>query len=86
MIFNDEKIFIKNGYFSRKTHVIQVGDRSDANIHGVLHSMEKYSVCVIVVVGATSHGLTRPYFFSKRRTPEWSQPSLSVVTILYRGR
>ena len=65
MMFTDEKIFSKNGYFSPKNDIMWADDRSDANEHGELHSMEKYSVCVMVAVDATWYGLMHPYFFLK---------------------
>jgi hypothetical protein len=65
MMFIDEKIFTKNGYFNPQNDVVWADDRSDTNEHGGLHSMEKYPVCIMVALGVTWHGLTRPYFFSK---------------------
>ena len=65
MMFTDEKIFTRNGYFNPKNDVVWADDRIDANEHNGLHSMEKYPVSVMVAVGVTWYGLTRPYFFSK---------------------
>ncbi|CAF1221231.1 unnamed protein product [Didymodactylos carnosus] len=62
MMFTDEKIFTKNGYLNPKNDVIWADDRSDANERGGLHSIQKYPVCVMVAVGVTWYGLTRPYF------------------------
>jgi hypothetical protein len=53
MMFTDEKYFTKNGYFNPKNDVIWADDRSDANERGGLHSMEKYSVSIMVAVGVT---------------------------------
>lgn len=63
MMFTDEKIFTKNGYFNPKNDVIWADDRYDANERGGHHSIQKYPVCVMVAVGVTWYGLTRPYFF-----------------------
>jgi transposase len=63
MMFTDEKIFTKNGHFNPKNDVVWADDRSDANERGGLHPTEKYPVCIMVAVGATWYGLTRPYFF-----------------------
>ncbi|CAF4341426.1 unnamed protein product [Rotaria magnacalcarata] len=65
MMFTDEKLFTKNGYFNPKNDVIWADDRSDANKRGELHSMQQYPVSVMVAVGATWYGLTRLYFFLK---------------------
>ena len=65
MMFTDEEIFNKNSYFNPENDVIWTDDRSDASEHGRLHSMEKYPVCVMVVVDATPYGLMHPYFFLK---------------------
>ncbi len=58
MMFTDEKIFNRNGYFNPKNDVIWADSRSDAN------EVEKFPVSVMVALGATWNGLTKPYFFS----------------------
>ena len=58
----------------RKTDVIWVDDRSDANESSGFHSMEKHPMCVMVAVAATSCGL-----FSKRRRSEWSRVLPPIV-------
>ena len=42
MMFTDEKIFTKNGYFNRKNDVVWADDRSDATEHDGLYSKKKY--------------------------------------------
>ena len=65
MMFTDEKIFTKNGYFNPKNDVVWADNRADANERGGLHSIEKYPVSIMIALGATWYGLTRPYFFVK---------------------
>lgn len=65
MMFTDEKIFTRNGFFNPKNDVVWADSRSDANEHGGIHPAEKYPVSVMVGLGVTWHGVTRPYFFSK---------------------
>jgi hypothetical protein len=65
MMFTDEKIFTRNGYFNPKNDVVWADSRSDANDQGGLHEAEKYPVSVLVALGATWNGLTDPYFFGK---------------------
>ena len=64
-MFTDKKVFTKNDYFNPKNYVTWADDRSVANKLSGLHSMEKYPVCVMVAVGATWYGLTRPYVILK---------------------
>ena len=59
VMFTDEKIFTKNDYFNPRNDVMWVDDRSDANGRGGLHSLEKYSDCVMVAVDAIWRGFTR---------------------------
>ncbi|CAF1229661.1 unnamed protein product [Rotaria sordida] len=65
MMFTDEKIFTQNCYYNPKSDVIWADNRSDANERGGLHAVKKYSVNVMVGLGVTWYGLTRPYFFEK---------------------
>lgn len=65
MMFTDEKVFTKNGFINPKNDVVWADDRSDANEHGGIHQSEKYPVSVMVGLGATWNGITRPYFFAK---------------------
>ena len=74
IMFTDEKIFTKNGYFNPKNDVVWADDRPDANDRGGLYSTEKYPVSIMVALGVTWNGLTRP-FFSERGTPQWSNLS-----------
>ena len=62
MMFTDEKIFTKNGYFNPKNDVVWADDRFDATERGGLHSKEKYAASIMVALGATWYGLTRPDF------------------------
>ena len=68
MVFVDEKIFTKNGYFNPKNDVVWADSRSDANERGGIHEKEKYSISVMVALDATWNGLTEPYFFDQN---EW---------------
>ncbi|CAF3503406.1 unnamed protein product [Rotaria socialis] len=65
MMFTDEKIFTKNGYFNPKNDVIWASNRSDANESRGLHEMEKYPISIMVALGATWNGITTPYFFQR---------------------
>jgi hypothetical protein len=65
LMFTDEKIFTKNGYFNPKNDVVWADDRSDANERGGLHSTEKYPMSIMVGLGVTWNGPTRPFFFQK---------------------
>ena len=65
MMFTDEKIFAKNGYFNPKNDVVWADNRSVANERGGLHSMEKYPVYDMVAVAATCYQLPLPYLFLK---------------------
>jgi hypothetical protein len=65
LMFTDEKIFTRNGYFNPKNDVVWADDRSDANERGGLHSTEKYPVSIMVGLGVTWNGPTRPFFFKK---------------------
>lgn len=65
MMFTDEKIFTRNGYFNPKNDIVWADDRSDANEHDGLHQMEKYPVSIMVALGVTWYGLTHAYFFLK---------------------
>ena len=65
MMFTDEKIFTKNGYFNPKNDVVWADGRSDATEYDGLYSKEKYPVSIMVALGATCYGLTSPYFFQQ---------------------
>ena len=65
MMFTDEKILTKHGYFNPKNDVVWADDRSDATERGGLYSKEKYPVSIMVALGATWYGLTRPYVFQQ---------------------
>ena len=65
MMFTDEKIFTKNGYLNPKNDVVWADDRSDANERGAMHSIEKYPVSIMVGLGVTWYGPTRPFFFKE---------------------
>ena len=66
MMFTDEKIFTKNGYFNPKNDVLWADDRSDAIEPDRLYSKEKYPISIMIALGATCYELTRPYFFLTR--------------------
>ena len=65
MMFTDEKIFTKNDFFNPRNDVVWAGSRSDANDRDGLHQNTKYPVSIMVVLGVTWNGVTRPYFFAK---------------------
>jgi transposase len=65
LMFTDEKIFTKNGYFNPKNDVIWASSREDANETGGIHEVEKYPVSIMVGLGATWNGITNPYFFQR---------------------
>ena len=64
IMFSDEEIFTRNGYFNRKNDVIWADSLYVANEAGEYHETEKFPVSVMVALGATWNGLTEPYFFS----------------------
>jgi transposase len=65
MMFTDEKIFTRNGYFNPKNDVVWADNRCDANESGGIHETEKFPVSIMVALGATWNGLTVPDFFEK---------------------
>lgn len=65
MMFTDENISTKNRSFNPQNDVVWADERSDVNENGGFHTMDKYPVRVMVALGATWQGVTRPYFFSK---------------------
>lgn len=65
LMFTDEKIFTRNGFLNPKNDVVWADDRSDANERGGLHLMEKYPISIMIALGVTWSGFTRPYFFQK---------------------
>ena len=65
MIFTDEKIFTKTGYFNPKNDVAWADNRSDATQRDGLYSNEKYPVSIMHALGAAWYGLTSPYFFQQ---------------------
>ena len=58
IMFTDEKIVNRNGYFNVKNNVVWAVNRSEANANNGIYIKEKYPVSVMV-------GLTVPYFFEK---------------------
>ena len=65
MMWVDEKIFTRNGYFNPQNDIIWAKDRESANQHGGLLEKEKYPESVMIAMGITWNGLTKPYFFDK---------------------
>ena len=63
IMFSDQKIFTRNGYFNPKNDVIWADSRYDANEAGGYHETEEFPVSVMVALGATWNGLTEAYFF-----------------------
>ena len=74
-MLTDEKIFTKNGYFNPKSDVVWADDRSDATERAGLYSKEKYPVSIMVALGMTWYGLTRPDFF-------FNKDSISMVKLI----
>ena len=58
-----------------KTTSYETDDRFDATERGVLYSKEKSPASIMVALGVTWYGITRPDFFSTRITSQW--PNLS---------
>ena len=65
IMFTDEKIFTRNGYFNPKNDVIWADDRFSANELDGLNFREKYPVSIMVGLSVTWYGPTRPFFFQK---------------------
>ena len=63
MMFTDEKYFTRNGFFNPENDIVWDDSRSDANELGGTFELEKYPINVMVAIGATWEGLTKPYFF-----------------------
>lgn len=63
MMFTDEKIFTRNGYFNPKNDVIWANSRSEANESGGIFEIQKFPISVMVSLGASWEGLTTPFFF-----------------------
>ena len=65
LMFTDEKIFTRNGFLNPKNDVVWADDRSDTSERGGLHLMGKYPISIMIALGVTWSGFTRPYFFQK---------------------
>jgi hypothetical protein len=65
MMWTDEKIYTLNGYYNPQNDVIWADDRESANDEGGFHEEKKYPEAVMVAMGITWNGLTKPYFFKK---------------------
>ena len=70
-----KKYLPKNGYFNSKNDVVWADDRSDVTERDGLYSKEKYPISIMVALGATWYGLTRPEVFSTMTTSQWSNLS-----------
>ena len=86
IMFIDEQIFTTNGYFNSKNDLIWTDDRSDDNERGGLHSIEKYPMCLVVPIDATSYRLTRPYFFLKGERLNGQSYHDQLLSFYNRGR
>ena len=62
MMFTDEKYFTRNGFFNPKNDIVWTESISDTNELGRTFELEKYPINVMVAIGATWEGLTKPYF------------------------
>ncbi|CAF3457314.1 unnamed protein product [Rotaria socialis] len=65
IMFTDEKIFTRNGYFNPKNDEVWANNRNDANEYGGIHEREKYPVSIMVALGATWNDITVPFFFQR---------------------
>lgn len=65
MMWVDEKIFTRNGYFNPQNDIVWAKDRESANQRGGLLEQAKYPETVMVAMGITWNGLTQVYFFEK---------------------
>ena len=65
LMFTDEKILTKNGYFNPKNDIVWDDDRSDATERDGLYSKEKYPVSIMIALVTTCYGLTSPDFFQQ---------------------
>ena len=62
MMFTDERIFTRNGYFNLKNNVVWEESRTDVNESGGTHEREKYPGSVMVASDAAWNDLTELYF------------------------
>ena len=53
---------MRNGYINPKNDIVWADSRSDANESGGTFELEKYPIAVMVAIGATWEGLTKPIF------------------------
>ena len=65
-MFSDEKKFTQDGGFNRQNDVVYAVSRAEADKTGGLHSVKKYPISVMVWVGLTKYGPTKPYFIDDR--------------------
>ena len=86
MMFTNEKIFTKNGYFNRKNDVVWADDRSDPTERAGLFSKEKYPVSIMVVLGATWYQLTPTEFFQQGQHLNGQTYHDKLLPFLSKGR
>ena len=67
-MFTDEKVFTIEGCFNPKNDGIWSDDRSSANMEGGIFEKEKYSIIIMVALGATWNDLTLPYIKEPGKT------------------
>ena len=64
-MFTNEKIFTSNGFWNPKNDVAWTNDGSHANERDGLHLMKKYPISIMIALGVTCSGFTRPCFLQK---------------------
>ena len=65
LTFTNEKIFTSNGFLNPKNDVAWANDRFHANERDGLYLMKKYPISIMIALGITCSGFTRPCFFQK---------------------
>ena len=65
-MFTDEKIFTTNGYFNPQNNIAWTDDRQSANEEGGVFEEEKYPTNLMIAMGVTWNGLTKPFLFKQK--------------------
>lgn len=81
-MFTDEKIFTVDGFHNPKNSVVWSESRIDANENGGTFAQQKYPISVMVAIGVTWNGLTRPYFLEKDE--RLNKDSYSKIILFYK--
>ncbi len=67
IMFSDEKKFTVDGGFNRQNTIIYASSRQEADENGGLHGTMKYPLSVMIWVGLTVNGPTKPYIIEDKQ-------------------